>query len=152
METSTPETVTESTELTSLFVGDLSIFCGEADILKVFEPFGGLIDVKIMRCDETHKNLCYGFVKYVNQENASKAMDALNGNLLCGRPMRYYQLYSYPILISNTYFADRISWAAHRSGGGNRSFIMQPKLTSDQQFANTSSVHVAYSTVKVSLF
>lgn len=90
MEASAVKAVTESTELTSLFVGDLSIFCGESDMLTVFEPFGGLVDVKIMRCDETLKNLCYGFVKYDNQENAAKAMEGLNGNLLCGRPMRYH--------------------------------------------------------------
>ena len=73
----------------SLFVGDLSIFCTEADMQESFQSFGEIVEVKVMRCDETHKNLCYGFVKFSNQEDAQRAMDSLNSALLCGRPMRY---------------------------------------------------------------
>jgi RNA recognition motif-containing protein len=83
----------------SLFVGDLSIFCSEIDLLKTFETFGEVLDVKVMRCDETHKNLCYGFVKYADHHVASKAMEDLNGKLLCGRPMR---------LVNKLYFLDRL--------------------------------------------
>lgn len=78
----------------SLFVGDLSIFCTEADMQRAFEPFGEIVEVKVMRCDETHKNLCYGFVKYASIENAQTAMDSLKSALLCGRPMRYSQFWS----------------------------------------------------------
>lgn len=73
----------------SLFVGDLSIFCKEADMTKAFEAFGEIVDVKVMRCDETHKNLCYGFVKFAATEDAQQALENLNGTLLCGRPMRF---------------------------------------------------------------
>lgn len=71
-----------------LFVGDLSIFCSEADLTRTFEPYGVLVEVKIMRCEETHKNLCYGFVKFEDAHAAIVAMKQLNGSLLCGRPMR----------------------------------------------------------------
>lgn len=79
----------------SLFVGDLSIFCTEADMQEAFQPHGEIVEVKVMRCDETHKNLCYGFVKFSNQEDAQRAMDALNSSLLCGRPMRYVRIASF---------------------------------------------------------
>lgn len=81
----------DNTQNGCLFVGDLSIFCTEADMLQAFQPYGEIVEVKIMRCDETHKNLCYGFVKYVSMEDAQKAMDSLKSALLCGRPMRYHR-------------------------------------------------------------
>lgn len=82
------DSVTELTTQGCLFVGDLSIFCKEEDMTQAFQIYGDLLEVKVMRCDETHKNLCYGFVKFVNSEDALAAMEALNGALLCGRPMR----------------------------------------------------------------
>lgn len=74
--------------MSSLFVGDLSIFCTEADLQGVFSQFDIVDDVKIIRCEATHKNLCYGFVKLASQEGAASAMAALDGTLLCGRPLR----------------------------------------------------------------
>jgi heterogeneous nuclear ribonucleoprotein A1/A3 len=72
----------------TLFVGDLSIFCTEEDIRELFSTYGELLEVKIIRCEETKKNLSYGFVKYADTEAAVKAIDELNGTMLCGRPMR----------------------------------------------------------------
>lgn len=72
----------------SLFVGDLSIFCDELDLKQAYEPYGEILEAKIMRCEETNKNLCYGFVKFSNSSSAIAAMKELNGKLLCGRPMR----------------------------------------------------------------
>eukprot|EP01032_Pedospumella_encystans_P025922 gene25922-29282_t len=72
----------------TLFVGDLSIFCTEEDLRELFEQYGELAEVKIIRCEETKKNLSYGFVKFVDTEAAVKANEELNGTLLCGRPLR----------------------------------------------------------------
>jgi len=72
----------------TLFVGDLSIFCTEEDLREAFEEYGELSEVKIIRCEETKKNLSYGFVKYVETEAAVRAIEELNGSMLCGRPLR----------------------------------------------------------------
>lgn len=72
----------------SLFVGDLAIFCTELDLERVFSPFGNIAEIKIMRSEETYRNLSYGFVKFSTFESAQQAMNALDGVLLCGRPMR----------------------------------------------------------------
>lgn len=77
-----------STQYT-LFVGDLSIFCTEEDLKELFEQYGELAEVKIIRCEETKKNLSYGFVKYVETDAAVKANEELNGTMLCGRPLRF---------------------------------------------------------------
>lgn len=72
----------------TIFVGDLSIFVTEGDLVLAFQTFGNILDAKIMRCEETHKNLSYGFVKFDEPAAAVTAMEELNGKLLCGRPMR----------------------------------------------------------------
>lgn len=83
-------------EMNTLFVGDLSIFCEENDIKEMFVKYGELDEVKIIRCEETNKNLSYGFVKYSKHESAVLALKELNGVLLVGRPMRY-KIYIRPI-------------------------------------------------------
>ena len=72
----------------TLFVGDLSIFCTENDIREAFGVYGELLEVKIIRCEETKKNLSYGFVKFAETDSALRAIDELNGTVLCGRPLR----------------------------------------------------------------
>jgi RNA recognition motif-containing protein len=73
----------------TLFVGDLSIFCTEDDVREAFATYGEPLEVKIIRCEETKKNLSYGFVKFATSEAAMNAIEALNGTMLCGRPMRF---------------------------------------------------------------
>jgi cold-inducible RNA-binding protein len=72
----------------TLFVGDLSIFCTEEDLHGAFEEFGDLLEVKIIRCEETKKNLSYGFIKFASNEGALRALDCRSGCPLCGRPLR----------------------------------------------------------------
>ena len=72
----------------NLFVGDLSIFANEKDLLHAFSCYGDIDEVKIMRCTETKKNLSYGFVKFLSTDAAIKAQEELNGSILQGRPMR----------------------------------------------------------------
>lgn len=72
----------------TLFIGDLSIFCEEADIQQAFSPFGQITEIKIMRSEETNRNLSYGFIKFATEASSKAAMDALNGTILSGRPMR----------------------------------------------------------------
>jgi heterogeneous nuclear ribonucleoprotein A1/A3 len=72
----------------SLFIGDLAIFCTEDDLREAFSCYGDVLEVKIMKSEETSRNLSYGFVKFSNANDAQNAMENLHGVLLCGRPMR----------------------------------------------------------------
>lgn len=78
-----------TTTKNSLFLGDLAIFCTEEEINRAFEPFGQIEEVKIMRSEETSRNLSYGFIRFATTEDASRALQEMNGRVLCGRPMRY---------------------------------------------------------------
>jgi RNA recognition motif-containing protein len=72
----------------TLFIGDLSAFCTERDIHDLFATYGEVTEIKIMRSEETHRNLSYGFLKYASITAAANALNALNGVLFCGRHLR----------------------------------------------------------------
>ena len=73
----------------SLFIGDLAIFCSEREIEDAFSPYGEIQEIKIMRSEETSRNLSYGFIKFSSAQAAKRAMTELNGVILCGRPLRF---------------------------------------------------------------
>lgn len=73
----------------SLFLGDLSKFCTEADLEKIFSQFGEINQIRIMRNTNTGKALSYGFISFMSNECAASAMENLNGISLHGRTMRY---------------------------------------------------------------
>ena len=71
-----------------LFVGNLAIFSTEEDIRKEFEPFGEIVEITIKSDPRTGKQLSYGFVRYSTPNAAKNALTALNGRMMCGRPLR----------------------------------------------------------------
>ncbi len=73
----------------TLFLGDLPIFCSEADLEKLFAPYGEIYEIRLKRDADTHRNLSYGFIKYVVPACASLAKQDLDGCFLHGRAMRY---------------------------------------------------------------
>ena len=75
---------------TTLFLGDLTIFCKEHDIRRVFAPFGDIIEIKVMRNvnTETNQHMSYGFLTFLDPLSAKCAMTKMNGYILCGRPLR----------------------------------------------------------------
>eukprot|EP01039_Chlorochromonas_danica_P007216 gene7216-7982_t len=103
---------------TTLFLGDLSTFCTERDIHNVFAPYGEVLEIKIMRSEETYRNLSYGFIKFAHPAAAKKAMNGLNGVLFCGRNLR-------------------IGWASYK----NRK---EPKTAFHHDRIESSSIHVSY--------
>jgi hypothetical protein len=74
----------------SLFIGDLHINCQEEEVQELFSSFGEVTSVKIMRSLETGRNLSYGFVSFLNKEDADEAIKGLHGYMLGGRKLRYF--------------------------------------------------------------
>ncbi|RYG96887.1 RNA-binding protein [archaeon] len=77
----------------TLFLGDLSTFCSEREIHQAFSPYGEILEIKIMRSEETYRNLSYGFIKFANANSAKKALNGLNGVLFCGRHLRLVHIH-----------------------------------------------------------
>lgn len=82
----------------SLFIGDLSKFCTEANIESFFAPYGQITDVKIKRNNATGKTLSYGFVSFLHEESAAFAMQQLDGAMFYGRKIRC----AHPFLFSGS--------------------------------------------------
>jgi RNA recognition motif-containing protein len=75
----------------TLFLGDLSIYCQEKDLFQLCSKFGAIAAIKIKRNDNGQvrkPHLSYGFVKFRFIESARTAFTELNGLVYLGRPIR----------------------------------------------------------------
>jgi RNA recognition motif-containing protein len=81
----------------SLFVGDLSCFCREEDLYPVFQPFGSIESIRVMR-GKDGKVLGYGFVTFFDMKAALDALQ-VDGQVVLGRPIKYdhFQFHFYSL-------------------------------------------------------
>ncbi|VEL36615.1 unnamed protein product [Protopolystoma xenopodis] len=71
-----------------LYVGSLHFNITEEMLKGIFEPFGKLEELKLIKDTTTGRSQGYGFVTYTNSDDAKKALEQLNGFELAGRPMK----------------------------------------------------------------
>jgi cold-inducible RNA-binding protein len=72
----------------NLFVGNMSFQTTEADLRVLFEPFGQITRVHIGKDRETGRSRGFAFVEMANDDEAAKAMAALNGKEFGGRALK----------------------------------------------------------------
>ena len=70
-----------------LFVGNLSFNITENDLNDAFAAHGTVTETNLMMDRSTGRPRGFGFVTMSNDEEAQKAIDALNGTELDGRAM-----------------------------------------------------------------
>lgn len=92
-----------------LYVGGLSWGTSEDALASEFEQFGQLEEVKIITDRETGRSRGFGFVTYVNDNDAKNAIDEMNGRVLDGRNLSVNEA------------RERESREREPRGGGNRS-------------------------------
>lgn len=73
---------------TTVFVGNLAVFCTEADVSELFSSCGEVVEIRIAKSDDNSKHLAYGFVKYNSVASAQIAIKKLDGAILCGRTLK----------------------------------------------------------------
>jgi len=71
----------------NVFVGNLSFQTTEGDLRSLFEPFGELTRVNVVTDRDTGQARGFGFVEMSNDDEATKAIAALNGKELGGRAL-----------------------------------------------------------------
>nr|XP_042901906.1 RNA-binding protein 39 isoform X2 [Parasteatoda tepidariorum] len=71
-----------------LYVGSLHFNITEEMLKGIFEPFGKIDKIELLKDTESGKSKGYGFVTFTDSESAKKALDQLNGFELAGRPMK----------------------------------------------------------------
>ena len=77
--------MTSPEQARSLFLGDLSCFCQEADIYQCFQHHGEIEEIRIKRNGQG-ACLGYGFITFTPSESAQSAL-RLDGTVVLGRPI-----------------------------------------------------------------
>ncbi|XP_039439451.1 polyadenylate-binding protein-like [Culex pipiens pallens] len=70
---------------TSLFVGNLPPNVTEAKLLEKFSEVGAVCSVLICRDKATRRFLGYAYVSFRQAEDATRALETMNGRVMCGR-------------------------------------------------------------------
>jgi cold-inducible RNA-binding protein len=72
----------------NLFVGNMSFQTTESDLRALFEPFGQITRVHAAKDRETGKARGFAFVEMANDDEAAKAIAALDGKEVGGRNLK----------------------------------------------------------------
>lgn len=68
-----------------LFVGSLPWAIDNAQLEQLFSQFGKVISAQVLKDRETGRSRGFGFVEMSSDEEAQKAIEALNGSDMEGR-------------------------------------------------------------------
>src|SRR3954471_16157546 len=77
----------ESEFMSKIYVGNLPFSADEAQVRALFEPHGAVESVSLINDRETGRPRGFGFVE-MSREDAAKAIQALNGKDMGGRPLK----------------------------------------------------------------
>jgi RNA recognition motif-containing protein len=72
----------------NIYVGNLTFQTTEDDLRRLFEPFGEVTRAQVTTDRETGRSRGFAFVTMGTSEEAAKAMQAMDGQNLDGRPLR----------------------------------------------------------------
>ncbi|GAB2257698.1 hypothetical protein Droror1_Dr00013858 [Drosera rotundifolia] len=78
----------ETKALQSIYVGDLHPLVVENVLMDAFREFKSVASVKVCRDMVTRLSLCYGYVNFLDQKDAIRAIEVKNHTPLYGKPMR----------------------------------------------------------------
>lgn len=68
-----------------LFVGNLPFAMTDDQFTGLFSPFGTVVSANIVKDKFSQRSKGFGFVEFENEEDAAKAMQALDGSEQNGR-------------------------------------------------------------------
>ena len=72
-------------ETMNIFVGNIDFKLTEDDLKAAFQPYGEIESARIVKDRDTDRPKGFGFIEMPNNEEALKAIEALDGSELCGR-------------------------------------------------------------------
>ena len=71
-----------------IYCGNLAYATTDDGLKAAFAAYGEVTSARVVTDRETGRSKGFGFVEMPNREEAQKAVDALNGSELDGRPIR----------------------------------------------------------------
>ncbi len=90
----------------SIFVGNLPFRAEQEDVVDLFAPFGGVSSCSLPLERDTGRKRGFAFVELADEASEARAIEALQGAELMGRPLRINRA------------EPRSAGAPRRSGGG----------------------------------
>jgi RNA recognition motif-containing protein len=73
---------------TRLYVGNLSFSSTVESLREVFTASGEVVDAHIVKDRDTGRSRGFGFVTMSTEDQARKAIEAMNGAMIDGRPLK----------------------------------------------------------------
>lgn len=73
---------------TKLYVGNLPWSFKDEDLMQLFSQYGTVTEAFVMKDKFSGRSKGFGFVNYETEEDAKKAVDALNNYEAEGRPLK----------------------------------------------------------------
>jgi cold-inducible RNA-binding protein len=70
-----------------IYVGNFSFHMTEAELRALFEPYGAIESATLATDRDTGRSRGFGFISMTNDDEAEKAMSALNGKESGGRAL-----------------------------------------------------------------
>lgn len=116
----------QAVQKNTLYVGGLAEEVNESILHAAFIPFGDIKDVKTPLDQATQKHRSFGFVTFLEREDASSAMDNMDGAELYGR-----------VLTVNYALPEKIK-------GGEQGWAAQPSTS----FYSSSSLYIIIVIIK----
>jgi len=71
----------------NIYVGNLPYSMGDVELRQVFEEFGAVDSASVVKDKFTGRSRGFGFVEMSDGDAANRAIDALNGRNIGGRPL-----------------------------------------------------------------
>jgi len=71
----------------TIYVGNLPWRTTEDDLAGLFQPYGSVVNVRIIQDPATGRSRGFAFVEFGGPEQGVKAVAALNGREFGGRPL-----------------------------------------------------------------
>jgi RNA recognition motif-containing protein len=72
----------------NIYVGNLSRQAGEVELRALFEPFGEVRSIKIIKDQETHESRGFGFVEMSDSDAGRQAIQALESKEFQSRRLK----------------------------------------------------------------
>lgn len=70
-----------------LYVGNLPYAVRDEELGKLFAEFGEISEAKVIVDKFSNRSKGFGFVTFANEDDAAKAVEAMNGKDVEGRPL-----------------------------------------------------------------
>lgn len=72
----------------NIYIGNLNFTVDEDKLRRIFEKYGEVSSVRIIKDKETGENKGYGFIEMKNEEEGKRALQEMNSREIDGRHVK----------------------------------------------------------------